>query len=114
MKKLLISKRFLLRLFFLLALLSIFIACAPEVKVPKKGFAPKPCMECHKEMRSELTKQHVHDPMSKHDCEACHLRHGRLAVKTFVEREASLRLRLSVIDLHSDEDPIPGNVTIVR
>jgi hypothetical protein len=80
MKTLFISKKLLLKLIFLSAALTIFIACAPEVKVQKKGFVPKPGMECHEEMQSELTKQYVHDPMSKRDCEACHLRHGRLAV----------------------------------
>jgi len=80
-------KHVIIKIFSLAILFWLFVQCAPEIKPAKKGFVPKPCMDCHAEIQSEFSKQYVHDPMSKRDCEACHLRHGRLAVKAFVERE---------------------------
>ena len=67
--------------FGVLPLLFIFIfACATEDTVHKKGFQAKPCLDCHKNTMSEFQKKYVHDPMKKRDCEACHLRHGKIAV----------------------------------
>jgi predicted CXXCH cytochrome family protein len=76
-------------IFKIILVLSIVIlvsTCAPEPTV-RKGFAPKPCLDCHKEKLNELQKKYVHAPMSNRDCEACHLRHGKLPVKTLKERE---------------------------
>jgi predicted CXXCH cytochrome family protein len=71
---------------FILSIFILIATCAPE-PVVRKGFAPKPCLDCHKEKLNEFQKKYVHSPMSKRDCEACHLRHGKLPVKTLKERE---------------------------
>ena len=63
-----------------------FFTCAPEPTV-RRGFEAKPCLDCHKTTLNEFQKKYVHSPMSKKDCEACHLRHGKIAVLTLKERE---------------------------
>src|SRR4030066_612054 len=61
-------------------------ACAPEPTV-RRGFAPKPCLDCHKGTLTEFQKKYIHSPMEKRDCEACHLRHGKIPIKTLKFRE---------------------------
>jgi predicted CXXCH cytochrome family protein len=75
-----------LKLIFILFIFCLYYSCAPEPTV-RKGFAPKPCLDCHKEKLDEFQKKFVHSPMVKRDCEACHLRHGRLPVLTLKEKE---------------------------
>jgi hypothetical protein len=54
-------KYLLIRLPLLFIVLSFMYACAPETQY-RRGFAPKPCLECHKEMMSDFKKQYVHSP----------------------------------------------------
>ena len=68
----------------LILIVALAISCAPEKKV-RKRFTPKPCIECHEEKLKDLELNFVHAPAAKKDCEACHLRHGRLAIKSFIE-----------------------------
>ena len=75
-----------LKYFIILSVVVFIAACAPEPTV-RRGFAPKPCLDCHKEKLSDFQKKYVHSPMSKKDCEACHLRHGKLPVLTLKFRE---------------------------
>ena len=68
-----------------LILIAVFtVSCAPEKKV-RKRFEPKACIECHDEKLKDLQLDFVHAPAAEKDCEACHLRHGKLAIKSFVE-----------------------------
>ncbi|HEW81567.1 MAG TPA: hypothetical protein ENH18_04265, partial [Nitrospirae bacterium] len=81
-------KSSLFKLALILLMVTVFVTCVPERRIKvARGFAPKPCMDCHKEQLPEFNKKYVHSPMSKRDCEACHLRHGKLAVRAFVEGE---------------------------
>ena len=64
----------------------LFYTCAPEQTV-RRGFEAKPCLDCHKTKLNEFQKKYVHSPAAKRDCEACHLRHGKIAVLTLKERE---------------------------
>ncbi|MBI5664844.1 MAG: hypothetical protein HZC49_07130, partial [Nitrospirae bacterium] len=90
------------------------VECAPEVRPSKKGFVPKPCLDCHTETQSDLSKQYVHDPMVKRDCEACHLRHGRLAVKSFVEREERKLCFICHTKMASDVEGMASVHTVLK
>ncbi|HIC92440.1 MAG TPA: hypothetical protein EYP21_10355, partial [Syntrophaceae bacterium] len=71
-----------------IVIFTIISTCAPRrVRGP---FKPKPCLECHSKKLGEFKKAYIHSPMEKKDCEACHLRHGRLPVKSLKERGARL------------------------
>ncbi|HDH06301.1 MAG TPA: cytochrome C, partial [Nitrospirae bacterium] len=107
------SGHFLFKFIFLAIIFSIFITCAPERKA-RKGFVAKPCMDCHKEMKSELAKKYVHVPMSERDCEACHLRHGRLAVKSFVEREEKKLCFTCHTGMAADVENMAGVHTVIK
>ncbi|MEO0297208.1 MAG: cytochrome c3 family protein, partial [candidate division WOR-3 bacterium] len=53
----------------------------------RKGFKPKECIECHQRVyERDLNQRVVHSVFKEKNCEACHLRHGRLPVKTFIYR----------------------------
>src|SRR3972149_9601565 len=75
-----------LKLIFILFIFCLYYSCAPE-PIVRKGFAPKPCMDCHKEKFVDFQKKFVHAPISTRDCESCHLRHGKIPVKTLKFRE---------------------------
>ena len=79
-------KRLINLLFVLFIFGILFYTCAPEQSV-RRGFEAKPCLDCHKTTLNEFQKKYVHSPMAKRDCEACHLRHGKIAVLTLKERE---------------------------
>src|SRR4030043_1603826 len=87
MRKCIINKVF--RLALILSIISLIYSCAPETSVrPEgKGFAPKPCFDCHTEKISEYQKKHVHSPVVQRNCEACHLRHGKIAVLSLKEKD---------------------------
>ena len=78
-------------IFFAMCLAGILSSCVTEETAVRKpgggGFIAKPCVECHKEKLNEFQKKFVHAPYGKKECESCHIRHGKLAVKSFKERE---------------------------
>ena len=76
-------------LILLLVVFIIFISCGPTTKRTKKRFKPKSCLECHQERLPDFEKKFVHAPVEAKDCEACHTRHGRLAVKSFIDNVES-------------------------
>jgi len=76
-----------LKLVFLLGIFIFLSTCAPEQGVRRARFEPKPCLDCHTGMLTEFQKKYVHAPMAKKDCEGCHLRHGKIPVKTLKFRE---------------------------
>src|SRR4030042_5205641 len=78
-----------LRLAFILFISTFIYTCAPETVV-RRGFEAKPCMDCHKEKLNEFQKKYVHSPMSKRECEACPLRHGKIAVLYLKEKDPKL------------------------
>ncbi len=83
MEKILKFKHVLIILALLGIIASILVACAPERRPPRKGFVPKPCMECHKETQSEFQKKYVHAPMSERDSARWKVRRvRRRALKT--------------------------------
>ncbi|MDP2277279.1 MAG: cytochrome c3 family protein, partial [Nitrospirota bacterium] len=88
MRKTIGSGKSFIKIAFLFLLFGFLSACVTEgPAVRKGGFARKPCMECHKGKQAEFQKKYVHAPFSKSECESCHLRHGKLAVKSLKERE---------------------------
>ncbi|NOY64321.1 MAG: cytochrome c3 family protein, partial [Nitrospirae bacterium] len=72
----------------LIIIATLSTSCVPEERKPqhRRGFAPKPCLSCHKEKNRDYTRKFVHKPMAEKNCEACHRRHGKLPVKSFVVR----------------------------
>jgi predicted CXXCH cytochrome family protein len=94
-------------MFFLLA------SCAPEMK-PRRGFKPKPCLECHTEMLKELDKQNVHAPMRNRDCEACHIRHGKIAFRSLKERVEKKLCFLCHSEMASKIKEIPFEHTVLK
>ena len=78
--------RNILKFLIILSVVVLIATCAPEPTV-RRGFAPKPCLDCHKETLTEFQKKFIHSPMGKRDCEACHLRHGKIPVRTLKVRE---------------------------
>jgi predicted CXXCH cytochrome family protein len=78
------SVKILIGLFVVAAMLAIF---SDDARPAAKGFAPKPCLDCHKEKSKELGQKFVHAPMAGKECESCHLRHGKFAVLSLTERE---------------------------
>ena len=80
-------KRF-MRIILLVLIATAIFACGPEKRV-KKRFVPKPCLACHEERLPDFQKRYVHQPVKEKACESCHVRHGKLAVKSFIERVES-------------------------
>ena len=71
----------------LIFMVCLTYTCAPDQTVKRKGFEPKPCLDCHKKTLTEYQKKYIHKPMAEKDCDACHLRHGKIAVLSLKERE---------------------------
>ncbi len=71
----------------LISMICLVYCCAPEQTVKRKGFEAKPCLDCHKKTLNDFQKKYIHEPMAKKDCDACHLRHGKIAVLSLRERE---------------------------
>jgi len=74
---------------FLILMIFFTYTCTTTEQARRKGFEPKPCLECHKKTLPEYQKKYIHQPMAKKDCEACHNRHGKIAVLSLKEREQS-------------------------
>ena len=72
---------------FLIILLLCFAYTCTTTEPRRKGFVAKPCLDCHTKTLTEYQKKYIHEPMAKKDCEACHNRHGKIAVLSLKERE---------------------------
>lgn len=80
------QKSHITKLFLILLLLCFAYTCT-TTEPRKKGFVAKPCLDCHTKTLPEYQKKYIHEPMAKKDCEACHNRHGKIAVLSLKERE---------------------------
>jgi predicted CXXCH cytochrome family protein len=95
-------------------IIMVFVVLPVNVSAAKKGFAPKPCLECHKEMESFFKKKNVHIPMANKACEGCHIRHGKIAARALIEREEIKLCYLCHTTMASDVDKLPHQHTALK